>query len=99
MTHGLRQVVEEALEDASRVTGFDPSELAVVSAENVTWPDGSLGCPRPGRMYTQALVGGHRVRIQARERLLDYHAGSQGTPFLCPEEFASDPIYDGPAVR
>lgn len=99
MTHGLRQVVAEALEDASRVTGLDRSDLAVVSAENVTWPDGSLGCPRPGRMYTQALVRGHRVRIQAGERLLDYHAGSQRTPFLCPEEFASDPIYDGPAVR
>jgi hypothetical protein len=50
-------------------------------------------------MYTQALVRGYRVRIQAGERLLDYHAGAQGTPFLCPEDFASDPIHDGPAVR
>jgi hypothetical protein len=27
----------------------------VVSAKAVTWSDGSLGCPEPGKLYTQAF--------------------------------------------
>ena len=42
---------------------FQVAEDAVVlaSAEQVTWGDGSLGCPQPGRSYTQMLVAGYRV--------------------------------------
>ena len=35
----------------------------LVSAEAVTWPDSSLGCPSPGVSYTQALVDGMRVIV------------------------------------
>ena len=64
----------------------------MLSAEAVTWSDGSLGCPQPGMMYTQALVPGYRVRIQAGGQVLDYHAGRSGQPALCPAERAIDPI-------
>ena len=40
------------------------ADLKVLSAEAVTWSDGSLGCPEPGMMYTQALVPGYRVQIR-----------------------------------
>jgi hypothetical protein len=29
------------------------------------WNDGSLGCPEPGMMYTQALVNGYWLIIEA----------------------------------
>jgi hypothetical protein len=72
----------------------DASTLRVVSADRVTWRDGSLGCPKPGMNYTQALVPGHRIRIQAGAEMLDYHASNRGPPFLCPRERAKDPIPD-----
>jgi hypothetical protein len=87
----LQSMTEAALADAARRTGIKSTDLKVLSAEAVTWPDGSLGCPQPGMMYTQALVPGFRVRIEAGEEVLDYHAGRSGQPVLCPAARARDP--------
>jgi len=87
----LASVTDAALADAARRTGRKPADLKVLSAEAVTWPDGSLGCPQPGMMYTQALVPGYRVRIEVDGQVLDYHAGSSGRPGLCPAERSVDP--------
>jgi hypothetical protein len=90
----LESVTEAALADAARHTGLGRAELKVLSTEDVTWSDGSLGCPRPGMMYTQALVPGYRVRIEAGGRVLDYHAGRSGQPTLCPAGLAREPARD-----
>ena len=95
MATGLKSMIEAALADAARRTGLDASTLKVARAERVTWPDGSLGCPQPGMSYTQALVPGYRIRIQAGKELLDYHAGVRGKPLLCPSGHATDPVPDG----
>jgi hypothetical protein len=49
-----------------------------VTVEPVTWPDGSLGCPDPGMMYTQALVEGYRVTLLAGDLTYDYRVGRGG---------------------
>ena len=90
----LSQVTRSALADAAQRTGLAPDVLKVLSAEAVTWSDGSLGCPQPGMMYTQALVPGYRVRIQAGGQVLDYHAGRSGKPEACPAELAREPVHD-----
>jgi hypothetical protein len=87
-------VVQAALADAARRSGEPASALVVVSAERVVWRDGSLGCPRPGMNYTQALVPGYRVWIRARDRMFDYHSGLRGAPILCPDGQAVDPLPD-----
>ncbi|MDO8456521.1 MAG: hypothetical protein Q7T07_06380 [Burkholderiaceae bacterium] len=83
--------IQAALADAARRTGIDAAALKVASAERVTWLDGSLGCPEPDMMYTQALVPGYRIRIKAGGETLDYHAGTRGAPLLCPPARAVDP--------
>jgi hypothetical protein len=82
----VAQVVELARADLAVRLQVDPTQIEVVSAERVTWPDGSLGCPQPGEFYTQALVDGFRVVLGTggRTRVYVYHAGSDGAPFLCP---------------
>jgi len=87
----LQSAIDAALTDAARRTGLKPTELEVLSAEAVTWSDGSLGCPQPGMMYTQALVPGFRIRVRAGAETLHYHAGRSGQPTLCPAELARDP--------
>ena len=87
----LASVTEAALVDAAGRTGQNRAELKVLSAEAVTWSDGSLGCPQPGMMYTQALVPGYRIRIEAGGQVLDYHAGRSGRPVLCPAERSVEP--------
>jgi len=89
---GMESAIEAALVDAGKQTGLGRSELKLQSAEVVTWRDGSLGCPAPGGMYTQALVPGYRIRIKAGARELDYHASARGGLVLCPAGRATDPI-------
>jgi len=77
-------MIEAALDDAANRSTTARADIKVVSAEPVTWPDGSLGCPQPGMVYTQALVPGFRIVLQAGEQVLTYHASSRGKPVFCP---------------
>jgi hypothetical protein len=85
-------MIEAALDDAARRSGMARTAIKVITAEPVTWSDGSLGCPEPGMMYTQALVPGYRIVVQAGEERLDYHASTRGTPSFCPPGRAVAPI-------
>jgi hypothetical protein len=76
-------IVAPAQADLARRLGVEPDELEVISAEVVTWPDGSMGCPEPGMSYTQALVEGSKVVLGHDDRVYVYHAGEDGEPFLC----------------
>jgi hypothetical protein len=92
MTGAPAAMIEAALDDAARRSGKARTEVKVVSAEAVTWSDGSLGCPEPGMMYTQALVPGYRIVVQAGKESLEYHASARGQPSYCPVQ-----RIDGPA--
>lgn len=76
-------ILQPILDDAADRSGVPPEELEVVRAEAVVWPDGSLGCPEPGTMYTQALVDGYWVVVDADGTELDYRIGSSGSFRLC----------------
>jgi hypothetical protein len=89
-TNPLEIATQKTLADASRRTGVDVSALKVVSAERVTWSDGSMGCPAPGMAYTQALIDGYRIRIQASKALLHYHGGAE--PRFCPADRVKDAL-------
>ena len=54
----------------------------LVSAEQVTFTDGSLGCAEPGQSYTQALVDGMRVVVSVDGTTYDYRLG-EGVLKLC----------------
>ena len=84
MTGAPAEMIEAALDDAANRSTTARPDIKVTSAEAVTWPDGSLGCPQPGMMYTQALVPGYRIVLQAGEQTLNYHAMSRGRPVFCP---------------
>ena len=88
----LASVTESVLADASSQTGIAKSSITVGSTEAVVWADGSLGCPAPGLMYTMAQVPGYRIRVQAGEQQLDYHADRRGHFVLCPSGRATDPV-------
>jgi len=81
---------------ASTATGHPPLVFQVVSAEAVTWADGSIGCPQPGMLYPQALVPGYRVELRAPDgKLLTFHASRRGTLVQCPEGRAQRPAPTG----
>jgi hypothetical protein len=78
-----QELLDAILDDAASRTGLDRSELTIVQDQAVVWPDGSLGCPEPGMMYTMALVDGYHVIVQADGQLLDYRAGRNNSFRLC----------------
>lgn len=71
------------LQDAEARTGIDRAQITLLRTEYVVWPDGSLGCPQRGMMYTQALVPGYRVVLEAGGRELDYHTSDGSYFVLC----------------
>ena len=71
------------LSDAAQRTGLPEDAIEVVRAEAMTWSDGSLGCPEPGMVYTQALVDGFHVVLDAGGEELDYRVGQGGSFRLC----------------
>jgi hypothetical protein len=87
-------LVDEAIVDLATRLGVSETDIEVISIEEVTWPDGSLGCPEPGKMYTQALVEGHRVVLGHGERVYVYHSGTDRAPFLCPNPDSKDGGYE-----
>ncbi len=75
--------VIEAIVDAAERTGQDADDIEVVVFEQVTWPDGAVGCPEPDGVYTQALVEGYRVVLDVGDQQLTYHGADGDAPVLC----------------
>jgi hypothetical protein len=75
--------VDQAVVDAGGEAGVDPDEIEVLVAEEVTWPDGALGCPQPDGMYTQALVEGYRIVLDVAGEEVHYHGARGEPPFRC----------------
>jgi len=75
--------VEQAKADLAKRLGVEAAQVTVVSSSEVTWPDGSLGCPEPGMNYTQALVPGSRIILESAGKQYHYHSGGSRPPFLC----------------
>jgi hypothetical protein len=83
VTLGLRPLIEVARADLAERLAIEPRSITVLSAEMVTWPDGSLGCPRPGVSYPQVLVDGSLIVLRAGGQTYSYHGGGGRPPVLC----------------
>ena len=77
------QPVRQAIADLASTLALAEAEIEVVEASSVVWPDGSLGCPEPGMMYTQVTVEGIRIILRAQGQEYTYHGGGNQAPFLC----------------
>lgn len=77
------ELMRDIVDDLVERTGADRATIEVLRAEAVVWNDGSLGCPQPGVMYTQALVAGYWVELNCDGKPFDYRASESGFFFLC----------------
>lgn len=77
------KLLDDIRADLAERTQSSREEMVVVRDQAVTWSDGSLGCPQPGMMYTQALVPGYWIVLQVGEREYDYRASESGHFVLC----------------
>src|SRR5688500_18356710 len=70
--------VEKLRAELASGQGVGVADVEVLSAQAVNWPSGALGWPQPGRMYTQAIVPGYRVELEAGGKRFSYHASTKG---------------------
>ena len=75
----LAPVIEAA---ASRA-GVDVAEVRVLTAQAMVWSDGSLDCPQPGEVYTQAPVPGYWVVVEGPGAAFNYRLTERGAFRLC----------------
>ncbi|MFT3855730.1 MAG: hypothetical protein QM733_23840 [Ilumatobacteraceae bacterium] len=80
---GLRSAVDVAVADLAGRSGVDPALIVTVSARDVTWPDGGIGCPQPGMSYAQVQVDGAEIILQAGGVTYRYTLGGTRGPMLC----------------
>jgi hypothetical protein len=71
---------------------LEPGEIAVERAEFVTWRNGAIGCPEPGMAYTEALVPGYRIILNAGGEIHHYHGAGGLAPFRCPSDRVDKPL-------
>ncbi|QDO90099.1 hypothetical protein FNH13_18670 [Ornithinimicrobium ciconiae] len=70
--------VQAAISDLAERESVAADAVTVAGHQAVTWSDGSLGCPKPGMMYTQALVPGHLLVLEVDGAQFSYHSGDRG---------------------
>jgi hypothetical protein len=75
-------VIEPVVAEVAKLAGVPADQVTVISAEEVTFSDGSLGCPVPGMAYTQALVDGYKIVAEAGGKTYDFR-GSGSTFRQC----------------
>jgi hypothetical protein len=69
----------KAIEALAASLGVDPSEIQVVSADAVEWPNGCLGVQRMGVMCTQVITPGFRIVLEAGGKQYEYHTNQDGS--------------------
>lgn len=87
-----KQQIAYATEDLSKRLDIDPDTVNLSGAKTVRWRSGAMGCPKPGMMYTQALVPGVSIVLLVDGSEFHYHATTSGQPFFCPEEQVESPV-------
>ncbi|WP_154402054.1 hypothetical protein [Ornithinimicrobium cavernae] len=75
--------VQAAIADLAERESVEPDQVSAVGYFEVTWSDGSIGCPKPGMSYTQALVPGHLLVLQVEDQQFSYHAGKDPKFSFC----------------
>lgn len=77
------ELLQAIIADLTGRTGANPADVTVIQAEAVEWPDGSLGCPKPGEAYLQVITPGYKVVLELAGKQHDYRANERGFFFEC----------------
>ena len=55
------------------------NDLTLVRSNATEWPDASLGCPKPGMMYAQAITPGYQITFEHDGNSYAVHANSDAS--------------------
>ena len=92
---GMQALIEKAKADLAQRLSIAASQINVVEAKEIFWPDSSLGCPQPGNAYSQIVTAGYLIRLKANGSEFEYHANIHNYIFYC--ENPMPPILETPS--
>lgn len=78
-----QDMLEPVLEDAAGRADVAVGDLEVIRSQAMVWPDGALGCPRPGEAYIQVIIPGYWVEITGPGGPYDYRLDDRGNFRIC----------------
>jgi hypothetical protein len=82
-TPDAQAVIAAVQQAAADQVGLSPADVHVQQVEAHQWGDSSLGCPRPGLLYSQVVTDGFLVVVTAADKTLEYHSDARGRVVLC----------------
>lgn len=62
--------------------GLDPASIALVSSEQLDWPDGCMGVVRVGYLCAMVIVPGYRVVLDVKGLKVELHTNESGSIVL-----------------
>ena len=84
---GSETAIALAKEDLAERLGVAVEKIAILGAELVEWPNTSLGCPQPGKMYAQVITPGYRIILKVGGEQYEYHSDKEGRQLvLCQDD-------------
>jgi len=79
---GEEEATELAFAILSQELGVDKKDIVLIHLSRINWPDSSLGCAKPGMMYTQAIVPGYMALLKVGVNQYRVHLGN-GRGLVC----------------
>ena len=89
----MDQQIADAVTDLATRTDINADMIKIMQARAVSWGSSALGCPQEGVNYTEAIVPGLLLILEADGSVYRYHGGTTNSLFYCPDERAIAPAY------
>ena len=89
----MEQQISGAVADLAVRSGVEADSITVKQARAVSWGSSAVGCPEKDKSYTQAIVPGLLLFLEADGTLYRYHGRTGSSLFFCPDERAVAPAY------
>jgi hypothetical protein len=75
-------LITRARKDLAQRLGVNDDAITTKNVEEVEWKDTSLGCPKRGVYYIQAVTPGYQIVLEANGQTYDYRTDGERL-FLC----------------
>lgn len=73
----------QVIAQVANTKNVKPTDVKVISAKEMQWPDSSLGCPEQGNSYAQVITPGYQFDVSANGSTYSYHTDQDKTVVEC----------------
>jgi hypothetical protein len=91
----IEALIVLAIDLLARKFNAPADEINLFSILSVEWPDGSLGCRRPGARYPDVITPGYQISLEWERAIYIFHSDMMSQILLChvqpPHEIYSEP--------